>query len=197
MKIYLVRHGETDWNKLERWQGHTDVPLNETGIEQANGLAEIIGNHSNISMIYASPLIRAYRTAEILNQTLNVEIVVRDGLKEVSLGVWEGMNYAGVLEKYPNDYELWRTRSDGLDLHLEVETLSALQKRAFLELDELRKISVSDFMIVGHGAWIGNLLREFLHVGNEEFLKVENTKLIEMIYDETTGKYYVISDLQK
>lgn len=196
MKIYLVRHGETDWNKVKRWQGHTDIPLNETGIEQANALAQTIVNYSNISIIYASPLIRAYKTAEILNQALNVEIVVRERLKEVCLGVWEGMDYENVVANYPTDYKLWCSHQEGVDPNLEVESLPALQQRALLELETLRKINTKDFMIVGHGAWIGNLLRQFLQLDGDRFLHIENAKLIEIKFDEESGQYHVVTDLK-
>ena len=196
MKIYLVRHGETDWNKLKKWQGHTDIELNGTGLEQVSHLAKTIGDYSNISIIYASPLIRAYKTAEVLNEVLKKEIIIRDDLKEIGLGAWEGMSYETVVADYPRDYKLWQTGDDGLDIKLNVESLPALRRRAFSELETLRKMNTEDFMIVGHGAWIGNLLRRFIEVDEDKFLHIENAKLIEIEFDEETGQYYLITDLE-
>jgi len=195
LKIYLVRHGETDWNQLQKWQGHTDIDLNETGVNQAMQLSKNIGNYPNISIIYASPLLRAYRTAEILNQVLNIEIVPRDRLKEVSLGVWEGMKYDDISEHYPVDFKLWNSRTDGMDTSLKVETLLELQNRAFSELEELRKQTPNDFMIVGHGAWISTLLCKLLNTEKRDgLIHIENASLIEIEYNEESEQYIVITD---
>ena len=195
MKIYLVRHGETDWNQLRKWQGHTDIDLNETGVNQAMQLSKNIGNFPNISIIYVSPLTRACKTAEILNRALNVEVVPRDGLKEVGLGVWEGMKYDDVLEHYPIDFKLWNSHIDGMDISLKVETLLELQNRAFSELEELRKQTPNDFMIVGHGAWISTLLCKLLNTEKRNgLIHIENASLLEIEYDKKSGQYIVITD---
>ena len=84
MKIYMIRHGETDWNKMKRLQGVTDIPLNACGIELAEKTAEGLKNVP-FDRIYTSPLIRAKKTAEIIRGDRPVELVVTDGLKEISL----------------------------------------------------------------------------------------------------------------
>jgi probable phosphoglycerate mutase len=89
VSFYFIRHGETDWNLNNMFQGGTDIPLNETGRAQArNAVAALEGK--SITRIVASPLIRAYTTAELINQQLRVPLYVADGLKERSLGVFEG-----------------------------------------------------------------------------------------------------------
>lgn len=196
LKIYLVRHGETEWNKLKKWQGHTDIELSETGMDQVNNLADTIGDYSNISVVYASPLARAYKTAEILNEVLNKEIVVREGLKEIRLGSWEGMDYETVITNYPTDYNLWQTGAEGLDISLNVESLPVLRERAFLELEALRKMNDSDFMIVGHGAWISSLLQKLTNKTNNGLWHIENAKIIEVHFSAETGQYYLITDLE-
>ena len=197
MKIYLVRHGETDWNKMRKWQGHTNIELNETGINQATVLSQTIGEYSNISVIYASPLKRAYKTAEILNQSLCLEIIPRDGLKEVKLGAWEGMNYDDVAEQYPDDFKLWNSCSNDVDKKLGVETLIEVRERALSELDKLRKLTDTDFLIVGHGAWIGSLIQKLTNdVDSKKLLHVENAKLIEIEYNVERGEYRVVTDVK-
>ena len=90
MDIYLIRHGETDWNKMRRLQGVTDIPLNACGIELAEKTAEGLKNVP-FDRIYTSPLIRAKKTAEIIRGDRPVELVVTDGLKEISFGEYEGL----------------------------------------------------------------------------------------------------------
>ena len=87
--FYFIRHGQTDWNLKHLIQGHTDIPLNKTGIAQAQDASEHL-IEKNITRIVTSPLIRAYRTAAIINKTLQVPLLSHDGLKERFLGKLEG-----------------------------------------------------------------------------------------------------------
>ena len=87
--FYYLRHGETDWNREHRAQGHNDIPLNATGIAQAHAAKAPLARCA-IATICASPLARARVTAEIVNQTLQRPLVVIDELKECGYGVCEG-----------------------------------------------------------------------------------------------------------
>jgi probable phosphoglycerate mutase len=87
--FYYLRHGETDWNREHRAQGHNDIPLNATGIAQAHA-AQVPLARCDIATICASPLQRARATAEIVNQTLRRPLVVIDELKECAYGPYEG-----------------------------------------------------------------------------------------------------------
>ena len=90
--VILIRHGQTDWNKERRIQGHTDNLLNETGIAQAKMLAEKIAkNFSNIDAIYSSDLQRAYDTALATAEKLNLPVHKKTGLREVHFGKLEGV----------------------------------------------------------------------------------------------------------
>ena len=90
MKFYVVRHGQTDWNAKGRIQGKTDIELNEIGIEQARQLKALIKDY-NIDLIISSPLKRARKTAEIINETVKCNIIFEDSLKERGYGIFEGM----------------------------------------------------------------------------------------------------------
>jgi len=87
--FYFLRHGQTDWNKQRICQGRTDVPLNTTGLGQARD-AKALLTEIPIATVVASPLSRAYRTAEIVNEALNCPLVVVDGLQEMHFGDQEG-----------------------------------------------------------------------------------------------------------
>lgn len=87
--FYFVRHGQTDWNLKNLIQGHIDIPLNEMGIDQAKSAAGLLINQG-ITQIISSPLIRAKKTAEIINEILQVPLYFHDGLKERFLGKLEG-----------------------------------------------------------------------------------------------------------
>jgi len=88
--LLLVRHGETDWNAEHRWQGHTDVPLNERGREQARALAEQLAAEP-VDAIYASDLSRARATAEVVAERLGLPVTVDPELREIDVGSREGL----------------------------------------------------------------------------------------------------------
>lgn len=90
MKLYIIRHGETDWNKQKRLQGQSDTMLNEYGIELAEITAKALKD-VQFDYIFSSPLKRAYKTAEIIRGERNVPIVTDDRLKEIGFGINEGV----------------------------------------------------------------------------------------------------------
>ncbi len=82
MKLYIIRHGETDWNKEKRLQGQSDTQLNEYGIELARITGEAL-KYVHFDYIFSSPLKRAYKTAELIRMDRPVKIVTDDRLKEI------------------------------------------------------------------------------------------------------------------
>lgn len=88
--FYFLRHGQTAWNVEGRFQGHTDIPLNELGLTQAHDAAKVLAR-CRVDLIVASPLIRARKTAEIVADHLGRPVVFDDGLKERHFGSLEGL----------------------------------------------------------------------------------------------------------
>ena len=107
--IVLVRHGETDWNRERRFQGHADRPLNEAGRLQARGLAESLAGE-DLSAVYSSPLRRASETAAIVAGHLGLEPVELEALREIDVGDWQGLTVDEVRARYPEQAEVaWRS----------------------------------------------------------------------------------------
>ncbi len=98
MHITLVRHGETEWNRTGRAQGHQPIPLNETGCKQAAKVAERLANET-FDLVWSSDLQRAYETIEPWAQITQSHVVQRQDLRERSFGDWEGDNYHDVLSR--------------------------------------------------------------------------------------------------
>ena len=102
----MVRHGETDWNRERRFQGHADVPLNASGRAQVAALAEqLVGQR--FAAAYTSPLRRATESAEILGVRLGLVAVPSDALKEVDVGSWSGLTAPEIERRYPDGYSRW------------------------------------------------------------------------------------------
>lgn len=101
--VYLIRHGQTEWNLEARMQGHKNSPLTEVGITQANGLHNRLMNEK-IDLIYSSESERAYDTARIIKGDKDIPIYRRNGLREINMGEWEGMKQSDIINKYP---QIW------------------------------------------------------------------------------------------
>jgi broad specificity phosphatase PhoE len=98
--IVLVRHGETDWNRERRFQGHADTPLNEAGRLQAHELAELL-RHEGASAIYTSPLRRASETARIVAERIGLDAQAHEALREIDVGDWQGLTVDDVRTRFP------------------------------------------------------------------------------------------------
>lgn len=103
-EFWLIRHGQTDWNARRIYQGQADIPLNEVGIEQARQLAERL-KAERFDAIFASDLIRAVQTAEILAGDSKDAIQIDRRLREICQGAWEGLSLDEVQEKYADDFK--------------------------------------------------------------------------------------------
>ncbi len=102
----MVRHGETDWNRDRRFQGHADIPLNEAGRAQVRALAVDLAREA-FSAAYTSPLRRAAESAEILAAEIGFEVRPCDALKEVHVGSWSGLTVSEVEGRFPDGHRRW------------------------------------------------------------------------------------------
>ncbi len=194
MKIYLVRHGETDWNLQKRWQGTTDIELNETGIAQAEKLAKRFDEY-NIDAIYCSPLGRAKKTAEVVQQNKNLPLFVKEDLKEVILGEWEGSTFEEVVSKYKKEFELWEGNHKE-QIGFGVENYYDLQQRAFNVLQEICDEAKGDVLVVTHGAWIRALVCKIMCIPLEHrlYFDVDNTSITTVEYKKSKFSIKTLND---
>jgi broad specificity phosphatase PhoE len=108
--LILARHGETDWNRENRFQGHADPPLNELGRRQSAELAESLAG-AGIARVYTSPLRRASETAGIVADRLGLEVELVAALREIDVGSWSGLTRDEVAARFPEEYARWLERS--------------------------------------------------------------------------------------
>jgi broad specificity phosphatase PhoE len=148
--LLLARHGETDWNRDGRWQGHSDTPLNEEGRRQARELAEQL---DGVDAVYSSDLARARETAEIVAERLGLDVHPDPRLRERGFGAWEGLNSAEIERDFGEAHARWRS-GEGLGAD-DAEPFDAFAARvhAFLE-DVLRLHPDENVLVISHGGSI-------------------------------------------
>lgn len=159
MKIYLARHGETDWNVRRLMQGTTDTELNENGIAQAARLGEAMVG-SGISHVYTSYLKRASRTAQIVADRLGVPCEVREGLHETGLGEWEGRVWAHICEDTPEITSRWLKVDRRHTRPPKGETYQEVLDRVIPAVVRIVREATADVMIVSHNGTIKAFLAE-------------------------------------
>ena len=111
MALYFARHGETSWNRVRRWQSRTDIPLNQTGRQQARALSELIRRRGIVfKRVVCSPLRRARETAEILMDGSDPALEIDSRLVELDLGEFEGRLESELGKEFGERYDEWKSR---------------------------------------------------------------------------------------
>lgn len=157
--LYFVRHGETDWNRQNRWQGQTDIPLNDLGRAQARTVGGLLSG-LNIARIESSDLSRAAETAAIVSAALDQSVRGHHAdLRERCFGVFEGLTRDECETHYPDDWRLYR--EDHRIMPPGAERQEHLLRRMTEAVDRLagmREDTGAPLLLVGHGGAIRSLL---------------------------------------
>jgi len=151
--IMLIRHGETEWNILGKFQGSTDIPLSNEGIRQAFMLKERL--KSDFDYIFSSPLKRAYETAKILCDESGKQVSIAEEIREINFGEWEGLTVKGIAEKYPDIFNEWRNdKREGKFCGGDMSTLNASIRAKNCIMEIANKHKGKKIVIVAHGGII-------------------------------------------
>jgi len=162
-KIFLVRHGESEWNKLKKVQGQKDIPLTEKGIEQAKLIGKRLINEG-IEKIYTSDLKRAYDTASIIGKMLNIEVIPSKELREINFGIWEGLTSDIIKSKFSKEHELWLKNPEMLKVE-GAESILDLQLRAMNEINKIiSDENIDNVLIVSHSATLKTIILGLLNM---------------------------------
>ncbi|HEY9261642.1 histidine phosphatase family protein [Chitinophaga sp.] len=153
-QIAIIRHGTTSWNKAGKLQGHSDIPLDEEGVQQALKLGQRLAGEP-WDLVYSSHLIRARQTAAIIAQELGIDSVIEDNrIGEAGGGLIEGTTEAERVEKWGASWKL-------LDLGMESNASVVGRGVAFIQ-DLLTENSGKKILLVTHGSFIRQLLDALL-----------------------------------
>ncbi len=155
--IYLIRHGETEWNRSGRWQGHADVPLSPDGFRQAEVLAtRLVAERIAFDHIYASDLSRAMETARIVARALGMPVQTAPALREINVGAWSGLTRAEIVSRFPGAFDTILHPPDG-EPH---DIFAARVGGALTNLAERHPLET--LAIVTHGGTIRAMLKHVL-----------------------------------
>lgn len=177
-RVFLVRHGETNWNATFRFQGQSDIELTKQGKEQALKLSRILESE-NISAVYCSDLSRAFKTAEILAKFHGLKIKKIPELREINFGIWEGLTYDEIQANYGDLYKEWR--SNTLKVRIpKGESLEEVANRSIKAISQLVKEHDGEkIIVVTHGGVIRCILASVLRMDLNHFwrLRLDNTSV--------------------
>ena len=190
-RVLLIRHGQTAWNREQRWQGHADVPLSDEGLEQAKRLASYLCDGRSgrsiapIRAVYSSDLRRAADTAEVLARALGIESRLEQSWREIDVGRWTGYRRDEIRDKFRDE---WRRIADGEDLPRGGgETFAAFSSRVLAALEQVRRDHERETVaVVTHG---GVIRATLLHVLGLPWLRmrevaaVTNTGISELYWE--------------
>jgi broad specificity phosphatase PhoE len=173
MYLYLIRHGQTDWNIEKRMQGQRNIELNKRGIEQTRTLSKKLKNY-DIKKLYSSPLIRAYKTGKIIGEELGLDCKAVDELMEFNFGVWQGMTYAEIEREYKEQWDNWNNESWKVNIPKGESFLKGME-RIVNTVDNLVDKNEDNLAIVTHGTSI-----EFYtnHILGTTFEKIRMERLV-------------------
>lgn len=171
-RCYLVRHAQTCWNSENRLQGHSDLPLNPLGHQQAQRLAAFFAS-VRLRGIFTSPLTRSRQTAHAIVSGNGHQLipVIEAGLAEMHLGAWEGLTPEEVNARYAGAYDRWRIESSVVTIP-SAEPLAAFRARARGAFDRIvGDMADGEYVVVSHGGVIAALLADVLRADYDALLR--------------------------
>lgn len=178
-RVYLIRHAETAWNALGRWQGHEPLPLNDVGFRQAQALAA--SWQQPLTAIYCSDQLRACQTAEALGTALGLPQATDERLRECHLGIFQGLTRQQMRERYPDEFA--QMQANYMDYCIpNGETRRALQTRAYAAFMDIVQNNTGAIAIVTHGGTLQMLMYKLfgetpelkaIHFGNTSVTTIE------------------------
>jgi broad specificity phosphatase PhoE len=194
IRVFVARHGETEWNREGRWQGQGGPGLNETGRVQARALAMRL-SALRVDALYSSDLARARETAEIAATATGLEPVLDPGLREVDVGDWRGLTRDEVSRRDPDGYRRWLGGEAGWNGG---ETYAEMHARVVAAVERLVAASaVGRIAVISHGGAVRALAANAAGLPKHDRLRIEgarNCSLTTLSYDHDGARLVGYND---
>jgi broad specificity phosphatase PhoE len=192
----LIRHGNTRFNKQKIFRGHTDIPLDDTGLEQAEKTGKLLSK-IKIGNIYCSPLSRAVQTAEKISgcQKDAVRIIEEKGFLDLSFGDWEGKSFEEARNEYPDIYNTW-VRTPHLTSIPGGETLAQARERSWKALTRIMEgykvgKGLQIFAVVSHRVINKLIINSILGLDESKFWQIKQDPCCINIFEYQYNNYFV------
>ena len=181
-RLILVRHGETEWNRVERFRGRADVPLNTRGLAQAEATARRIRAGWEVTAVYCSPLSRALRTAQAIAALYQLTATSLQDLIDIDYGEWQGKSPEEVESLWPDLLSAWYEKPHTVRIP-GGESLDDVRARCGRAVRQLAaQHGESSVVVVAHTVINRVILLEALRLGNDRFWRIrQNTCAINEI----------------
>ena len=192
-QVILVRHGQTEWNRVERFRGRADVPLNGTGIAQASLTARRVALEWQAAAVFSSPLSRAVQTARAIATRLDLAVHLHAGLNDIDYGDWQGCTPDEARQRWPEQVRAWYSAPHTACIP-GGETLAALRRRAMPAVNELTARHPGETIIlVGHTVVNRVILLAVLGLGDDRFWRLRQDTCAINVFETDGGDFVLVS----
>ena len=189
-QIILVRHGETEWNVKEVFRGRIDIELNETGIKQAELLAEYLSG-IKIDAVYSSPLRRALKTAEMIASYHKLDVEIAPGLVDFDYGEWQSLAHQQVRDRYKELYAEWINSPDRVKMP-DGESLNDVRERAMGVVSDVIAKYEGTVVLVSHRVVNKVLICALLGLDNSHFWNIRQDTCGITTFTYQNGRFILI-----
>ncbi len=191
--IVLIRHGQTEWNRVERFRGRADVLLDETGLAQAKATGRRVASQWQPVAVYSSPLARAVKTAEAIAGRLGLLVQIHAGIADIDYGQWQGLTPDEVEERWPEIHHAWYTAPHTVRIP-GGETLDEIRVRAMEAVNEIAAQHVGQTAaLVSHTVVNRVILLAALGLGNDRFWRLRQDTCAVNVFEVDGGEFTLVS----
>jgi probable phosphoglycerate mutase len=192
-RFVLVRHGQTAWNREERFRGQSDVPLNETGLLQASATAGRIAEQWRPAAVYCSPLLRARQTAQAIARPFGLPVQPHAALNDIHFGLLQGLTVPEASERWPDVVDAW-FRTPHLAQLPGGESLAEVNARAMAAVHALAALHPGDtIVLVGHLVLNRVLLLGVLGLGGDRFWRLGQDTCAINVFECEDGDFTLLA----
>lgn len=192
-RFVLIRHGQTEWNRAERFRGRADVPLNDTGLAQAEATGRRVAEEWRPAAVYASPLSRAYVTAEAISLRCGLPVTRLAGVIDIDYGEWQGLTPDEAGRRWPDLLHRWYTAPQTVQAP-GGESLDRLRKRAMSAICGLAdRHGDETIAVVSHTVVNRVILLGILGLGNERFWRLRQDNCAINVFEAAGGDFTLVT----
>ncbi|MFZ5810072.1 MAG: histidine phosphatase family protein [Chloroflexota bacterium] len=192
-RFILVRHGQTEWNRVERFRGRADVPLNDTGLQQAEATGERVAAQWQPAAVYSSPLSRSMKTAEAIARHFQLTVQPHSGLIDIDYGLWQGLTPEEVKNRWPKELDAWYNAPHTVRIP-GGESLADLRLRGLDAVHQLaEQYEGETIVLVGHTVINRVILLAVMGLGNERFWRLHQDTCAVNVFEKDGGDFTIVS----